>query len=250
MAEDTDSQLRGLQTKLRKWFLFLTHSTHTPEQREAHWLNPLEHFCGNHANCPVDHPNSKLRVSLAGNPTGREQLQAFLRRTAKLVRQTRKDLNTQLCESFNAVKAHFANNTYSWKFSWPVRAMCAVMQLNTPESWKFEPFRASRLPRLHESTIRLLAGRAAEQAEQNSSRRALEFEDREKTRGTSNRGTAGKETSACRDYHIGAPSGRMFQESGEEATVDPRASNHRPRKWVLEGSLSQILTTSLSQLVI
>jgi hypothetical protein len=94
-----------------------------------------------------------LRVFLADKPTGQQQLQVFLRQTAKFVRQTRTDLSTQLCEFFNAVKAYFSNKADSWKFSWPVRAMCAVMQLNPLESSKFELFRASRLPGLHDSTI-------------------------------------------------------------------------------------------------
>jgi hypothetical protein len=194
----------------------ISHASHLcPEQREAHPLNTLEHFCDNHANCPVDHPNLKLRVFLAGYPTGQEELRAFLAQTAKLIRQTRKDLSAQLCEFFNAVKAHFANKTYSWKFSWPVRAMGAVVQLNTPESWKFELFRACRVPGLHESTIRLLAGRAAEEVEQHSSRRTSEFEARERTRGLNNRETAGKQTSGRRDSHLAAPSVGISQESGE-----------------------------------
>jgi hypothetical protein len=109
--------LRELQAKLRKWFLSLPHSIHSPDQREEYWLNTLEHFRGSHANCPVDHPDLKLMVSLADNTVGQEQLRIFLSHTAKLVRQTRKGLGTQLCESFNAVKAHFVNKIYSWQLT-------------------------------------------------------------------------------------------------------------------------------------
>jgi hypothetical protein len=56
-------KLRGLQAKLREWFVFLTHSTFSPDEREKSWLNILERFKGNHAMCRGDHPNLKLKVS-------------------------------------------------------------------------------------------------------------------------------------------------------------------------------------------
>jgi hypothetical protein len=61
------------------------------------------------------------------------QLPAFLKKTAKLPCCTRHGLTTQLDKPFNAAKVDFASKTQSWKLSWPVRTMCAIMRLNSPE---------------------------------------------------------------------------------------------------------------------
>jgi hypothetical protein len=73
-------KLRGLQAKLRQWFVFLTHKTFSPEEREKYWLNTLEHFNGNRAICPGGHPNLKLNALLPQNPARQEQLRLFLGR--------------------------------------------------------------------------------------------------------------------------------------------------------------------------
>jgi hypothetical protein len=74
-----------------------------------------------------------MSISLAGKEAAQNQLRDFLVHTVELLRHTRNNLTTQLCESFNSVKAVYANKTISWRVSWPILIMCAILQLNSPE---------------------------------------------------------------------------------------------------------------------
>jgi hypothetical protein len=121
-------KLRLLQAKLRQWFVFLTQRTFSPEEREKYWLSTLEHFKGNHAMCPGGHPNLKLKVSLAQNPVGQEQLRRFLGQTIKLIWRIREDLRTQLCESFNELK-------HIWRVS-RIRGGCVGISVPSASSCK------------------------------------------------------------------------------------------------------------------
>jgi hypothetical protein len=142
-------QLRGLQIKLKKWFLSLTYCTYSPDQREEYWLNTLEHFRGNHANCPVKRPNLKLSVSLANNVAGQEQSRIFLSQTAKLVWQMSKDLSRQRVPSCNSTCRNCGNSSCSLcvaclTFSNGPCNRCESKQRNKSEGMRFEGFRFSR----------------------------------------------------------------------------------------------------------
>jgi hypothetical protein len=170
------------------------HSTYSPDQRKEYWLNTLEHLRGNHAKCSFEHPNLKLKISLMDNPARQEQLRIFLSQMAKLVWQTRKDLNTQLCDSFNVVKAHFANKTYAWQLTWPICTMWAIIQLNSPRLWKFELFSGCRSPGLHQGIVQLLREHTMEQIRRNEVRRTSDSQAPERMRRADNREMVGKET--------------------------------------------------------
>jgi hypothetical protein len=51
----------------------------------------------------------------------------------KLLSQYCNRFSAQLCESFNSIKVQFASKPIAWQFSWETRAMCAIMQMNTPD---------------------------------------------------------------------------------------------------------------------
>jgi hypothetical protein len=65
-----------------------------------------------------------------------EELTAFLKETVELFDRCRNGFDTQMCESFNAVKPKFATKETSWRLSWPARVMCAVLQMNSEENWR------------------------------------------------------------------------------------------------------------------
>jgi hypothetical protein len=124
-------------------------------------MNTIEHFKGNHANCPKGHSKRRARPQMK-NPKAVEQLRFFHEKTVKLAVRTRHDFDSQMCESFNAIKAHFADKLYRWKVSWQYRVMCAVLRVNDPVNWReglaikcrFRNFNRARFP----SHLRYLAG--------------------------------------------------------------------------------------------
>lgn len=65
-------------------------------------------------------------------------LDIFLLKTLKILQKVKKDLTTQLNESFHALKAKFASKDLLWLDSWVGRVSAAILQFNQPHMWKFE----------------------------------------------------------------------------------------------------------------
>jgi hypothetical protein len=122
--------LRGFHAKLLHWFRYLIRSDYPPEERQHYWLNSVEHFKGNHEGCPREHLERDDTVKIL-TLEAEDQLIHVLQETVELVIRTRHDLDTQLCESFNSVKAKFAEKDISWRISWPIRVMCAILHMNS-----------------------------------------------------------------------------------------------------------------------
>jgi hypothetical protein len=103
---------------LKHRFDYLFHGDHDTQTKVKDWLNTLNHCCGNHEHCPGQPTNIRLRVNLTDNLEGQMELQEILAKGAELMKQTPGDLSSQLCESVNAIKAHFAPKLFSWMSSW------------------------------------------------------------------------------------------------------------------------------------
>jgi hypothetical protein len=142
--------LKGLQMKIRKWFNFLSRSDFPPEQRIAFWMNTTQHFLGHHEACPSHKVSTWKLPPLTDNPIGVQELQQFLENTRGLITKCGHGLSTQICESFNSIKARFADKATSWKVSWDARTMCAILQKNNPELWKSELLVECHLAELNE----------------------------------------------------------------------------------------------------
>jgi hypothetical protein len=127
--------LRGLHAKLLMWFRYLIRSDFSVGEKEHYWWNTVEHFKGNHAGCPRQHPASDRSHPLA-QPGAERQLRDVLARTVDLLSRARTGFDTQLNESCNSLKAKFANKDTSWKCSWSARVMCALMQVNSTDNWR------------------------------------------------------------------------------------------------------------------
>jgi hypothetical protein len=127
--------LWGLHAKLLHWFRDLIRSDYPPEERQHHWLNSVGHFKGNHEGCRREHLEGHATVKIL-TLEAEDQLIHVLQETVELVIRTRHDLDTQLCESFNSVKAKFAEKDISWRISWPIRVMCAILHMNSETNWR------------------------------------------------------------------------------------------------------------------
>jgi hypothetical protein len=129
--------LRGLHAKLLMWFRYLIRSDFTVQEKRCYWMNSLEHFKGNHAKCPRQHPAGDPLPQLAGQE-GQRQLREVLTQTVELLSRARTGFDTQLNESCNSLKAKFADKNTSWRCSWSSRVMCALMQVNSVDNWRIE----------------------------------------------------------------------------------------------------------------
>jgi hypothetical protein len=204
-AKIPHAHLRGLQMKVRKWFSFLVRSDFSAQNKVAFWLNTVEHFLGNHEGCPHHKVNAQKRPPLADNQRGQEELRGFLERTTNLVMKCGHGLNTQMCESFNSVKARYADKTTSWKVSWNARTMCAILQMNNPERWKLELFIECNLEQLHDQTRQRLEERLIARREASGTRRTEEAQAKAQKRRARMRVESQGETAGKADYRFAAP---------------------------------------------
>jgi hypothetical protein len=192
--------LKGIGAKLLRWFQYLIRSNFSPEERTRHWMNVLEHFKGNHTNCPFDHPTGGHWPGMA-NPAAAAQLKAFLKTTLSLVTRTYNRFDSQMCESFNAVKLKFASKKISWKVSWPIRVMCAVMQANSDEDWRLPLAERCHL-RLSEEAIASIQKRHRRAMDLNAMRRTLEYRRVVGLYRSASHVAARRNQAGASDYHL------------------------------------------------
>lgn len=223
------AHLRGLQGKLRCWFNFLIRTDFSPEQRIAHWRNTLEHLKGNHTHCLPHTVKPDRKAPLADNERGQMELEALLEATVDLIQATRSGLTSQMCESYNAVKAHYAQKSISWKVSWSQRIMCAILQVNSPEAWKFELFFRSGLRKLHSETLNALLDISYQRIKENNARRSADAQRRERHRRADVRNRESRDTTGQDDYRLPET---MPVDATLEDTIDHESqSERRIRKW-------------------
>jgi hypothetical protein len=74
------THLRGIHAPLLAWFRHVIQGDFTAEQRAEMWQNSLEHFKGNHAKCPREHPKS-FHAHLIKGPEAAAELQHVLNQT-------------------------------------------------------------------------------------------------------------------------------------------------------------------------
>lgn len=207
--------LRNIRSKLLLWFKHLIRSDFTFQQKEFYWMNSLEHFKGNHRDCPREHPVVGKTRALIRTEEAEGELMFFLRETAELVNRTRSPFNTQMNESFNAVKAKFASKQTSWKVSWPIRIMCAILQMNSTVNWRI-PLAAICRIELSADIICLLEARYAAQENLNKMRRTPEAQLKECRRRWEAKQKEKREALGAGDYRLSAPCEQQPAEDSDD----------------------------------
>lgn len=139
--------LYGLHDRLARFLKDLIYNDLiTLEKKEQLWINVANHYCGDHSQCM---PHGKSYKWPAAEKEGaKEALELFLSKTLKIIQKVRKNLTTQLNESFHALKAKYANKDYLWLSSWKGRVAAAILQFNEPDDWKFKLYEKLCLPPL------------------------------------------------------------------------------------------------------
>jgi hypothetical protein len=177
-------------------------------------MNTLEHFKGNHTGCPLEHP--KLgRWKGVRSEQAETELSGFLQRTLGLVTRTCNRFDTQMCESFNAVTAHFARKQISWKVRWSLRVVCAVMQTNCDEDWRI-PLAARCGIEVSDDVKQKLEARYATAIAWNAVRRTPEAQKNKKKPRIRKRYQDKKNKAGASDYHM--PRGETERERDDTST--------------------------------
>jgi hypothetical protein len=176
------------------WFMHLIRSDYSIEERERYWMNTLEHFKGNHAGCPKQHPALGHRP-LIQTKVAEDELREILEGTRDLLSRSRHGFDSQMCESFNSVKAKFASKEIAWIVSWSPRVWCAIMQMNSEHNWRMDlaercqvqlnPNIAAHLNRQYDAEVERNRQRRTEEAQAEERRRrwAVRLRERMETAG-------------------------------------------------------------------
>jgi hypothetical protein len=96
----------------------------------------------------------------------------------------------------------YANKTISWRVSWPVRIMCAILQLNSLAIWKFELYLACGLSGVHPDTLAHLRNETPRHLQRTDHRRRQFKQERETKRRIAARSTVRKDTKGKGDYYL------------------------------------------------
>jgi hypothetical protein len=237
--------LKGLGKKLKKWFNFLIHADLTDDQKKAYWANAVEHFKGNHKNCPKGH--SRLpRYPQMDNPEAEKQLNDFISKTMSLVTRTRNDFHTQMCESFNAIKANFANKIRAWQVSWEFRMACAVLQVNDPLHWRQNLAMECELTSISSEAMEILQKRAREIYDFNAARREKAYQEKEKKRRAKVRAQIADNKLGSNDYGNGSELEAVFAQDDAEAQrkeAPPEWIDPAPAFWAQRNQRVECLET-------
>jgi hypothetical protein len=202
-AKANRSRLNGIGLKLKRWFNFLIHADYDDSKKVQLWRNAVEHFKGNHKHCPPGHEDLAAHPRI-DDPAAIEELEQFIEDTVKLVIRTRNGFDSQMCESFNAVKLHFASKTFSWKISWEFRMAAAVLQVNDPLHWRTNLAINCHLVLPGDEAMRRLDAMAAEADQDNIKRRTAEAQEKERKRRRKKKEEESQITAGRGDY-LGRP---------------------------------------------
>ena len=130
--------LKELQERLYRFFKVLLYSDRPVEERVHLWLNAARHYVGDHRQCQHP-PNSTPYIwKHARKQENVDALIRFLDASSPLFSKCQTEFSTQMNESLNSVKVHFAGKDYAWVNSWRGRVCCAILQVEDPEGWRWE----------------------------------------------------------------------------------------------------------------
>jgi hypothetical protein len=131
----------------------------TPEDRAAAWDNAVNHYSGNHENCPWEHTRDQRerRWDKIGDHRVVDELRTFLKVTRFIPLRCVSEYSTQTNESLNRSRIKFAIKDVRWGYSYNARMACAVLDRNCPY-WKIDLRERLEIGHLHpDPLLKLLA---------------------------------------------------------------------------------------------
>lgn len=127
-------KLKGYKQKIINHINYVLYSEKTPDEKREMFLNIIQHFTGNHANCNHDDESIKHVKELKGD----KQVAAFVdlvKETATLFGDFDPKLTTNYNENFHSVKARYLSKNLNIGYSWKGRIAAAILQYNDKYNW-------------------------------------------------------------------------------------------------------------------
>jgi hypothetical protein len=130
----------------------------------------------------------------------------FIETTLKLLTCIRNGFDSQICESFNAIKTRYVSKTFSWKISWKARIACAIGQVNMPSMWRHQVAAACGLAPMHPQASRRLEAEADRVAKLNVDPPSAAKHEKERNHRQNERNADARRRLGQRDYRGSASS--------------------------------------------
>ncbi|OHT11350.1 hypothetical protein TRFO_19234 [Tritrichomonas foetus] len=153
--------------------MFLLKEDLSHQEKVIQWINVSHHLMGKHQKCL--HEAKMYPIWKDGfHKENILILKLFLNSTAKLLLKCNDSVSTQMCESFHAIKCHFANKNTKWSESWRMRISSAILSINEP-NWKFVLYQKLGLPSMPRQISQILHQIDAEKDRNKTKRRDPEY---------------------------------------------------------------------------
>jgi hypothetical protein len=157
------------------------------------------------------------------------ELTAILQETIGLLSRARHGFDQQMCESFNALKAKFASKDISWGVSWPIRVMCAILQMNSETDWRV-PLAVMCGVTVDEELLQFLENSFRKEKALNRERRTAEAQKKAREYRRLARQREKAESAGRHDYHI-ASEDSDEADGAEDAAVPEWMTNDDAVRW-------------------
>ena len=151
--KECDSMLTPLYGKLRRWLRLIIYFDESIDKKISCWKNSYSHYCGDHSNCKHSAEKEVYEWEFRHEDIARQKLFELIKESIPILESTAYNVSTQLCESMHAIKTRFANKNIAWQSSWKARVCAAILQINDPQTWKFELYHKLNLPPISKECI-------------------------------------------------------------------------------------------------
>lgn len=131
-----DGKLHGLKGRTLSYLKNILYEESTTETKLQKWENVVNHFTGNHKNCP---PHSIENPWIhSTDQSAIDSLKGLVNDLSSIIKNFERYHTTNFNENFHSIKAHLLiKNNYQglWAIG---RILAAILQYNNPDLWIFK----------------------------------------------------------------------------------------------------------------
>ena len=133
-----NKKLYGLKKRILSYLKNILYEPSTTDQKLKKWENAINHFTGNHENCPP-HSVSKLWIH-RNDQSAVDCLKGLVNELTSVIKEFERGHTTNYNENFHSIKARLLlkNNFQGY---WALgRILVSILQYNNPDNWIFKLF--------------------------------------------------------------------------------------------------------------
>jgi len=173
-----NGKLFGLKGRLLSYLKDVLYETSTTEQKLKKWDNVINHFTGNHDNCP---PHSTSKPWIHSNDISAiASLTGLVYNLSSIIKNFERYHTTNYNENLHSIKARLLlKNNYQgyWTIA---RILASILQYNNPDLWIFKLFKYFHLAALPAAITVKLHQIFRQHAAKRSLDHSSEFQEKER----------------------------------------------------------------------